>query len=137
MTSMIDDEARGELGRYLAARGIDPSLAGGPVGDRYLARRAAGLGRTPAEAVGIWFADLLGGSPGEAEAIGWIAFLVASRPASELLGALEGDALQALTSRAPRPAFESPLSMPIQQLARARSRRPAPTSDVLRAPGAA
>ncbi len=130
LTVITDDDARRELGRYLAARGLDPSLAAGPVGDRYLTRRAAGDGRTPAEAFANWFAETLGGAPGEAEALGWVAFIIAGRSGGELLSPLSAEAAHALISRAPRPACESPLAMPVQQLNRARMRTQAP------APGA-
>jgi hypothetical protein len=120
VTGIPDEEVLRALRAYLAARGLDPELASGPVGARYLTLRAAGQGGTPAEAFGRWFAGVLGGPPGEAEGVGWIAFLLAPTRPDELLGELSAEARRAIAARAPRPERETPLTMPVQELKRAR-----------------
>jgi hypothetical protein len=112
------------LRSYLAARGLHPGLASGPVGARYLARLATGEAATPAEAFDRWFSKLLGGAPaGEAEGVGWIAFLLAGARPEDLLGELTPAVAEAIARRAPRPARETPLAMPVQDLRRTAGRR--------------
>lgn len=123
LTPNADAEARSALRAYLADHGLDPLLADGPVGARYFERRRASEARTPADVFGRWFAETLGGAPGEAEALGWVAWLVAGASSEDLLAELDEAKAAAVARRAPRPAFEAPLAMPVQNLQRFRSRR--------------
>jgi hypothetical protein len=127
-----DEVALVPLRDYLAARGLDPTLAGGPVGARYLALREAGSVATPSEAFDRWFGVLLGAAPqGEAEGQGWIAFLLSGAAPELLLGELPPPLAAIIVTRAPRPPRETPLAMPVQQLKRVQGSRGATAADRL------
>lgn len=117
-----ETEARSALRAYLVDHGLEPWLADGPVGARYRAMRDDGEARSPADAFGRWFASHIGGLPGEAESLGWIAWLIVGRPADELLGDLDDATVAKLKLHAPTPPFMAPLAMPIQELRRFRGR---------------
>jgi hypothetical protein len=128
-------EARSALRAYLADHELDPWLADGPVGARYRAMREDGDAKTPSEAFGRWFSTILRSAPAsEAESLGWIAWLIAGRPAEELLGEIDETTAAAIASHAPLPRFEAPLAMPVQELRRFRGR--AGAGDRFRSPGA-
>ncbi len=131
-----DAEARSDLRAYLVDHGLEPQLADGPVGARYRALRNAGDARTPSEAFGRWFGAILGGLPvGEAESLGWIAWLIANRPSEELLGEIDDAVAAAIAARAPTPRFAAPLAMPVQELRRFRGRARTGASGRFGSPG--